>query len=130
MKLDFISQPSSNSTLPFAGLQHMQQCQVNFHLIFAPGFDPNEWCLKNGLLSGGFEPTTFQSSALTTRPRLLARESAYWIGKLTLLINPNMIKNICLVLNIWLNIFSKKQFLKIIIFSNLKTCFGWKLDFV
>ena len=31
MKLDFISQPSSKSTLPFAGLQHMQQCQVNFH---------------------------------------------------------------------------------------------------
>jgi hypothetical protein len=55
MKLDFISQPSSNSTLPFAGLQHMQQCQVNFHLIFAPGFDPNEWCLKNGLLSGGLK---------------------------------------------------------------------------
>jgi hypothetical protein len=24
-------------------------------------FDPNEWCLKNGLLSGGFEPTTSQS---------------------------------------------------------------------
>jgi hypothetical protein len=42
MKLNFISQPSSNATLPFAGLQHMQQCQVNFHLIFAPSFDPNE----------------------------------------------------------------------------------------
>jgi hypothetical protein len=38
MKLDFISQPSSKSTLPFAGLQHMQQCQVNFRSIFAPGF--------------------------------------------------------------------------------------------
>ncbi len=34
MKLDFISQPSSKSTLPFAGLQHMQQCQVNFNSIF------------------------------------------------------------------------------------------------
>jgi len=32
MKLDFIRQPSSKSTLPFAGLQHMQQCHVNFHL--------------------------------------------------------------------------------------------------
>jgi hypothetical protein len=31
MKLDFISQPSSKSTLLFAGLQHMQQCQVKFH---------------------------------------------------------------------------------------------------
>jgi hypothetical protein len=38
MKLDFISQPSSKSTLPFAGLQHMQQCQVNFHSNSAPGF--------------------------------------------------------------------------------------------
>jgi hypothetical protein len=26
------------TALPFVGLQHMQQCQVNFHLIFAPGF--------------------------------------------------------------------------------------------
>jgi hypothetical protein len=34
MKLDFISQPSSNSTLPFAGLQHMQQCQVIFPQFF------------------------------------------------------------------------------------------------
>ncbi len=34
-------------------------------------FDPNEWCPKNGLLSGGLEPTTSQSwvSCLTTRPR-------------------------------------------------------------
>ena len=32
LKLDFISQPSSKSTLPFAGLQHMQQCQVNFNV--------------------------------------------------------------------------------------------------
>jgi hypothetical protein len=38
MKLDFISQPALKSTPPFAGLQHMQQCQVNFHSIFAPGF--------------------------------------------------------------------------------------------
>jgi len=29
MKLDFISQPSSKSTLSFAGIQHMQQCYVN-----------------------------------------------------------------------------------------------------
>jgi hypothetical protein len=52
----------------------MQQCQVNFHLIFAPGFDPDEWCLKNGLLSGGLNPRplSHEPSALTTRPRLLA----------------------------------------------------------
>jgi len=35
MKMDFIRQPSSKSTLPFAGLQHMKQCQVNFNSIFA-----------------------------------------------------------------------------------------------
>jgi hypothetical protein len=34
MKLDFISQLSSKSTLPFAGLQHMQQCQAKFQLNF------------------------------------------------------------------------------------------------
>ena len=52
----------------------MQQCQVNFPLSFVPGFDPNEWCLKNGLLSGGLNPRplSHESSALTTRPRLLA----------------------------------------------------------
>jgi hypothetical protein len=57
----------------------MQQCQVNFHSIFAPGFDPNEWCLKNGLLSGGLNPPplSHESSALTTRPRLLARNSEF-----------------------------------------------------
>ncbi len=40
------------------------------------GFDPNEWCLKNGLLSGGLnsQPLSHESSALTTRPRLLAKQ--------------------------------------------------------
>jgi hypothetical protein len=38
---------SSKSTLPFAGLQHMQQCQVNISTQFLlQAFDPNEWCLK------------------------------------------------------------------------------------
>ncbi len=41
MKLDFISQPSTNSTLPFAGLQHMQQCQVTF-----PQFQLSCFCSK------------------------------------------------------------------------------------
>ncbi len=53
----------------------MQQCQVRaFHTIFVPSFDPNEWCLKNGLHSGGLNPGPLglESSALTTRPRLLA----------------------------------------------------------
>jgi hypothetical protein len=36
-------------------------------------FDPNEWCLKNGLLSGGLNPRplSHESSALTTRPGAL-----------------------------------------------------------
>jgi hypothetical protein len=39
-------------------------------------FDPNEWCLKNGLHSGGLNPGPLghESSALTTRPRLLTFE--------------------------------------------------------
>ena len=68
MKLDFISLPSSKSTLPFAGLQHMQQC--NARLIstrfLLPCFDPNEWCMKNVLHSVGLNPRplSHESSAL------------------------------------------------------------------
>jgi hypothetical protein len=54
----------------------MQQCQVRvFPQIFVSSFDPNEWCLKNGLHSGGLNPGPLghESSALTTRPRLLAK---------------------------------------------------------
>ncbi len=45
-----------------------------FSQFFVPSFDPNEWCLKNGLHSGGLNPGPpgHESSALTTRPRLLA----------------------------------------------------------
>ncbi len=60
---------SSKSTFPFAGIQHMQQCQVRvFH-----NFCSELWskCLKNGLHSGGLNPGPLghKSSALTTRPR-------------------------------------------------------------
>jgi len=58
MKLDFISQQSSKSTLPFAGLQHMQQCQVNFSRNYGYMIDPNEWdMLIVSLAVSGFEPT-------------------------------------------------------------------------
>jgi hypothetical protein len=42
-----------------------------------PCFDPNEWCMKNGLHSGGLnsQPLSHESLALTTRPRLLAKFS-------------------------------------------------------
>ena len=41
----------------------MQQCQV---IKLLPCFDPNEWCTKNSLLSGGLNPGPFghESSAL------------------------------------------------------------------
>jgi hypothetical protein len=50
------------------------KARLEFSTIFVPSFDPNEWCLKNGLRSGGLNPGPLghESSALTTRPRLLA----------------------------------------------------------
>jgi len=65
----------SKSPLSFEGLQHMQQCQVG---LFVPSseinIDLNEWCVNNGLLKRGLNPGPhgLESSALTTRPRLLA----------------------------------------------------------
>ncbi len=51
-------------------------CRITAYarLDFVPSFDPNEVCLKNGLHSGGLNPGPLdhESSALTTRPRLLA----------------------------------------------------------
>jgi hypothetical protein len=51
-----------------------------------PWFDPNEWYLKNGLLSGGLNPRplSHESSALTPRPRLLAYHRFNIWGKLIL----------------------------------------------
>jgi hypothetical protein len=48
----------------------MQQCQVRVFHNVVPSFDPNEWCMKNGLHSGGLSPGPLghESSALTTRP--------------------------------------------------------------
>jgi hypothetical protein len=47
--------------------------RLEFSTIFVPSFDLNEWCLKNGLHSGGLNPGPLghESSALTTRPQLL-----------------------------------------------------------
>jgi hypothetical protein len=52
----------------------MQQCQVRvFPQFLFQALIPNEWCLKNGLHGGGLNPGPLghESSALTTRPRLL-----------------------------------------------------------
>jgi hypothetical protein len=57
----YICQPFTKSTLPFAGLQHMQQCQVIkfVSMIWSK-------CMKNSLLSEGLNPgpLSHESSAL------------------------------------------------------------------
>jgi hypothetical protein len=48
--------------------------RLEISTTFVPSFDPNEWCLKNGLYSWGLNPGPFgghEFSALTPRPRLL-----------------------------------------------------------
>ncbi len=67
-------------TIPQSPPSHLQDyntwnnARLEFSTIFVPSFDPNESCLKNGLHSGGLNPGPLghESSALTTRPRLLA----------------------------------------------------------
>jgi hypothetical protein len=68
-------------TIPQSPPSHLQDYSIcnNARLefstnFFVPSFDPIEWCLKNGLHSGGSnsQPFSHESSALTTRPRLLA----------------------------------------------------------
>ena len=52
-------------------------------------FDPNEWCMKNGLLSVGLNPRPLhhKSSALTTWLRLLANTFVGLTRQLTLKVN-------------------------------------------
>ncbi len=64
-------------TIPPSHLWDYSTCNkasIEFSTIFVPSFDPNEWCLKNGLCSGGLNPGPLghESSALTTRSRLFA----------------------------------------------------------
>ncbi len=75
MQLDFICRPFLKVHPPI--LRDYSTCnnaRLEFSTIFVPSFDPNEWCLKNGLHSGDLIPGPLghESSALTTRPRLLA----------------------------------------------------------
>jgi hypothetical protein len=66
-------------TIPQSPPSHLQDysicnnARLEFSTIFVPSFDPYEWCLKNGLQSGGLNPGPLghESSALTTRTRLL-----------------------------------------------------------
>ncbi len=67
-------------TIPQSPPSHLQDysicnnAKLEFSTNFVPSFDPIEWCLKNDLHSGGSnsQPFSHESSALTTRPRLLA----------------------------------------------------------
>ncbi len=70
---------------PPSHLQDDSTCnnaRLEFSAIFVPSFDPNEWCLKNGLHSGGLNPGPLghESSALPTRPRLLVKKKFAWKG--------------------------------------------------
>ncbi len=62
---------------PPSHLQDYSTCnnaRLELSTMFVPSFDPNELCMKNGPHSGGSnsQPFSHESSALTTRPRLLA----------------------------------------------------------
>jgi hypothetical protein len=56
--------------------------RIEFSTIFVPSFDPNEWCLKNGLHSEGLNPGPLghESTALTTRPWLLDNFKLLYVG--------------------------------------------------
>ncbi len=68
-------------TIPQRPPSHLRDYSIcnNARLIFTwfliQAFDPNEWGLKNGFHSWGLNPGPLghESSALTTRPRLLAK---------------------------------------------------------
>ncbi len=82
-------------TIPQSPPSHLRdystcnKARLEFFTIFVPSFDPNEWYLKNDLDSGGLNPGPLghESSALTTRPRLLAIETSIcsWHRLMTLL---------------------------------------------
>jgi len=62
--------------IPPSHLQDYSICnnaRLEFSTNIVPSFDPNEWCLKNGLHSGDLNPGPLghESFALTTRPRLV-----------------------------------------------------------
>ena len=76
MQLDFISQPFLKVHPPICRITaYATMPRQSFSTNFVPSFDPIELCLKNGLHSGGSnsQPFSYESSALTTRPRLLAK---------------------------------------------------------
>ncbi len=81
---------SLKSTLPLTGLQHMSynalQVKTFDYLFLLHAFDPNEWCMKNNFLREGLSslPPSHESSALTTRERLLAKTGNPHITQISL----------------------------------------------
>ncbi len=79
-------------TMPQSPPSHLRDystcnnARLELSTIFVPCFDPNEWCLKNGLHSGGLTPGPLghEPSALTGRQRLLALslENVHFLRKL------------------------------------------------
>ncbi len=69
----------------------MQQLELEFSTNYIPGFDPNEWCMKNGLHSGGLNPGPLghESSVLSTRPWLLGYRLKLML-EITYFINPSL----------------------------------------
>jgi hypothetical protein len=69
-------------TIPQSPPSHLRDystcnnARSEFSTIFVPSFDPNEWCQNKGVHSVGLNPgpLSHESSALTTRPVLLAFE--------------------------------------------------------
>ncbi len=63
-------------TIPQSPPSHLRDystsnnARLEFSTNFVPSFDPNEWCLINGLHSGGLNPGPLGHEP--TRPRLLA----------------------------------------------------------
>ncbi len=57
-------------TIPKSPPSHLRDystcnnARLEFSTIFVPSFDPNEWCLKNGLHSGGLNPGPLSLSLL------------------------------------------------------------------
>ncbi len=71
MKLDFKGQSTSKSSLPFAHATMLSYWKFQISL-YAPHFDPNEWCAKKVSLveSLNLRPFSHESSSLHTRPPL------------------------------------------------------------
>ncbi len=94
---------SSKSTLPFVGLQHMQQYQVRvFHnfcsKLWSKWMVPEKWSPLWGLNPG---PLGHEFSALTTRPGLLVLKHTHYckfFGDFIAILDYKLQQNVCFLL--------------------------------